>query len=205
MRMNLLQIRSITWTTLLLLTAMVGCSSTALTDTWQAPSFHRDEMNPVLVVGVSPNVTNRILFERGFVEALQDKGITAIASYDVIGDALPTRESVSAYLEKSGMQYVIATRFGGAEVTTERIPESVRTYTTGPYYPTYNGYWASNSVTMVRPSYMDQKNSVILTTSVFDFKTGAAVWAGRSKTFEMRSIVNEANDLARQVVNKIAR
>jgi len=180
-----------------------GCSTTSLQDAWQAPSFHRKAMDDVLVVAVSANVTNRILFERGFVEALQAKGIKATASYDVLGDALPTRESVTAYVKRTGIGYVIASRYGGTEITKEVVPESVRTYTTGPYYPSYYGYWDQSSVTLVRQSYVDQTSSILLTTSIFDVKTGDLVWAGRSKTFEARSIVNEANDLARQIVASI--
>ncbi len=191
------------WLAVLLAGLLSSCSTTSLQDAWQAPSFHRKAMDDVLVVAVAANVTNRILFERGFVAALQAKGIKATASYDVIGDALPTRESVTAYVKSSRIGYVVASRYGGTEITREVVPESVRTYTTGPYYPSYYGYWDQSSVTLVRQSYVDQTSSVLLTTSIFDVKSGDLVWAGRSKTFEARSIVNEANDLARQIVASI--
>jgi hypothetical protein len=180
-----------------------GCSSTSLTDSWQAPDFHRKDMDNVLVVGVTSNVTNRILFERGFVEALQDKGIRATASYDVMGDATPTKESVTAYVQKSGIGYVIATHYGGTQITKEVVPESVRTYVVGPAWPSYDGYWDQATYTMVRDSYVDETNEVMLTTSIFDAKTKQAVWVGRSKTFELRSINYEANDLAHLIVDKI--
>jgi hypothetical protein len=189
----------------LLGTLLSACSTTSLKDSWQSPAFHRDAMKDVLVVAVSSNVTNRILFERGFVGALQAKGIKATASYDVIGDALPTRESVTAYVKKAGVGYVIASRYGGTEITKEVVPESVRTYYTGPYYPNYYGYWDQSSVTMVREAYVDQTSSILLTTSIFDVRSGDLVWAGRSKSFEVMSIVNEANDLARQIVASIKR
>jgi len=190
-----------------LLTILSSCSSTSLTDSWQAPTLHRDAMNNVLVVGMTANTTNRILFERGFVQALTDKGIQATASYDVIGDAMPTREKVTAYVSKSDIRFVIATRYGGSEVQKERVPESVRTYYTGPYYPTYAGYWGQygNTVTMTRESYVDTKTTVVLTTSIFDAKSEELVWVGRSKTFEVGSIAFEANELAHQVINKISR
>jgi len=186
-----------------LLAALSSCSTTSLTDSWQSPALHRKSMDHVLVVADLASPTNRVLYERGFVEALTSKGIQAIASCDVIGNAPPTRESVVKYLATSDIQYVIASRFGGAEITKERIPESVRTYYTGPYYPTFGGYWDQNTVTMTRESYVDQRTSVVLTTSIFDAKTQDLVWAGRSKTFEVRSVVTEANDLAHLIVNSI--
>ena len=65
--------------------ALTACSSTKLTDSWQAPTLHRAQMDNVLVVAITANMTNRILFERGFVEALKNRGIKATASVDVIG------------------------------------------------------------------------------------------------------------------------
>ena len=183
---------------------LAGCTATTLTDTWQASEFQRRDFDNVLVVGVTPNITNRVLFETGFADALEQKGIHAIRSYEVIGDAAPTKESVTAYVEKSGIGYVVASQFGGVQITKEVVPESVRTYAVGPAYPTYNGYWEQASYTMVRESYVDQKSEVMLTTTIFDAKTKRPVWVGRSKTFELRSLADEANTLGHLVVGKIS-
>ena len=180
---------------------LTSCSSTKLTDTWQAPALHRSQLDSVLVVGLLSNGTNRILFERGFVQALKDNGIQATASYDAIGDAFPTKDAVTAYADKAAEGYVLVTRFGSAEVSKERVPESVVTY----YTPTYAGYWGAygNTVTMTRDSYVDTTTTIVLTTSIYDMKTKELVWGGRSKTFEVGSIVNEASDLAHQIVASI--
>jgi hypothetical protein len=180
-----------------LLLALAGCSATSLTDSWQAPSLHRQTMNDILVVAVTPNMTNRILFERGFVDELKAKGFNATASYDVLGQTAPTREAVTAYVKKSNIKYVMASRLGGAEVTRELVPESVYTYYT------YAGYWSGYGTTMTRESYIDTTTTYVLTTSIFDAKTEDVVWVGRSKTFEVSSIAYEASELARQVVKNI--
>jgi hypothetical protein len=156
-------------------------------------------MNDVLVVAVTSNMTNRILFERGFVDALKAKGINATASYDVLSQTAPTREAVTAYVKNNHIKYVLASRFAGAEVVKELVPESVYTYYT------YAGYWSGygNAVTMTRESYVDTKTTFVLTTSIFDAKTEEVVWVGRSKTFEVSSISYEASELAREVVKSI--
>ncbi len=182
-----------------LLIVLSGCSATSLTDSWQAPSLHRQAMNDVLVVGIlsNMNTTNRILFERGFVDALKAKGINATASYEVLGQGALTREAVTAFVKKNNIKYVLATRFGGAEVVKELVPESVYTYYT------YAGYWSGYGTTMTRESYVDTKTTFVLTTSIFDAQTEEVVWVGRSKTFEVSSISFEASELARQVVKSI--
>jgi hypothetical protein len=190
----------------LCLVVLSACSSTKLTDSWQAPTLHRADMDNVLVVAITTNMTNRILFERGFVEALKQRGINATASIDAIGTSAPTRESVTAYLKTSDMHYVVATRYAGAEVQKYVVPEQVRTYYTGPYYPTYGAYWDSyNTITMTRDAYVDTTTTVVLNTSIFEVKTEALVWVGRSKTFEVGSIAYEANDLAHAMVDRITK
>src|SRR5882672_3171224 len=91
-----------------LLIVLSGCSATSITDSWQAPTLQRRSMNDVLVVAISLNTTNRILFERGFVDALKANGINATASYDVLGQTAPTRETVTAYVKKNDIKYVLA-------------------------------------------------------------------------------------------------
>jgi hypothetical protein len=186
-------------TRLVWLLGLCACSATSLTDSWQAPSLHRQAMNDVLVVAATSNMTNRILFERGFVDALKERGINATASYDVLGQTTPTRELVTAYVKKSDIKYVLASRLGGAEVTRELVPEQVYTYYTWAGY--WNGY--GNAVTMTRESYVDTTTTYVLTTSIFDAKTEEVVWVGRSKTFEVSSISYEASELAHQVVKNI--
>jgi hypothetical protein len=183
------------------LVAVANCSSTKITDSWQAASLHRSDMKNVLVVGVTNNPTNRVLFERGFVDALTQRGIHASASFQVVGDAFPTREAITAYVRKSGVDYLIVTRLGGTEISKERVPEQVRTYYTGPWYPTYADYW--NTVTFTRDSYVDTKTTVVLTTSIYDARTEEIAWVGRSKTFEVGTVVREAGELAHQMVDRI--
>ncbi len=190
-----------------LLATQSGCSTTSLTDSWQAPTFHRGEMDNVLVVAMTANPTYRILFEEGFVKALRGKGIQATASHSAIGASMPTREAVTAYVENNDIRYVFVTDYSGTQVSKWVVPESVRTYYTGPYFPSYYGYWDAygSTRTMVRESYVDERKTVMLATSVFEVESGDLVWVGRSKSFNVDSIANDASDLARQVVGSIGR
>jgi hypothetical protein len=187
--------------------ALSACvNNISLTDSWQAPSLKRADLDNVLVVAMTPNITNRLLFERGFMAELQGRGIRATASYEVLGDAMPTRETVTAYVKANGISHVIITQYGGMTVTQEVVPESVRTYYTGPYYPSYGSYWDyhGSAITMTRDSYVEETRTVMLTTSIFEVQSEDLVWIGRSKAFEVDSIAYGANDLARMVIRKVA-
>lgn len=201
---------------LLLLVALSGCGSTTLTDSWQAPGFERQSMKQVLVVGVTANITNRVLFERGFVKELASKGIQATASVDVIGKARPTKASVMAYLQNHAASHVIVTHHDGTHTTAEYVPPSSTTYYTGPFYsgpsyyrgpmyPTFGDYWGryGNTVTLTQDAYVSTRTSVILTTSIFDVKTENLMWTGRSETYQTSSIAADASILAKKIINNI--
>lgn len=191
---------------LFLFSFLSACSTTSILDSWQEPEFKRSDMHKVLIVAVASNTTNRVLFETGFMAALQKHGIEATPSYTAIGDAYPTREAVEKYLQDEPHDHIIVTSVGDVDVQTDRVPESVYTYYTGPYYPYWGSYWgAGNTVTMTRESYTDVQTNVVLTTSIFDYedKQKKLVWAGRSKTFEVTSISYTASELASNMIRKI--
>lgn len=210
---------------IVLMIALTGCSTTQMTDTWQEPEFHGKDMQKVLVVAVASNTTNRFLFETGFIAALNQKGIDATASFTVLGDELPTKESVEAHLNDSDYDHIIVTALGRVDIETDYVPERVRTYYTGAYYPHWSGYWGGAGVavgsggvglstgyygggsvtTMTREAYTDTQTNVILTTSIYEMQTEQLAWVGRSKTFEVGSVSDMADSLAKQMIRKIKR
>ncbi|HVL02389.1 MAG TPA: hypothetical protein VM553_21365 [Dongiaceae bacterium] len=191
--------------TSLLLTA---CGTTRMTDVWQADGFSRKQMQTVLVVAVTSNVTNRTIFEATFVKELQSKGIKAVPSIQAIGEELPTKEAVGEFLSKTKVDHVVAVTLASVDLEVERVPESVATYVTGPYYyaPTMHGFWGGyNSFTMTRASYIDTQTNLILTTSVYSAETQQLAWAGRSKSFEVNAVSQVSSELARQMISKMDR
>ena len=206
-----------------LLCFLTACSTTKMTDTWQEPEFHQSDMKKVLVVAVASNTTNRFLFETGFIAALNKKGINATASFTTLGDALPTKEAVEEHLKTSDYDHIIVSALGAVDIETDYVPERVRTYYTGAYYPHWSGYWGprygvgvgsagvgvstgyygGTVTTMTREAYTDTQTNVILTTSIYNVATEQLAWVGRSKTFEVGSVSDMADSLANQMIRRI--
>ena len=125
-------------------------------------------------------------------------GLQGTTSLAALGDKFPTQEAVEAYIKDHDIDYVLATKLANIEESKEHVPESVRTYYTGPYYGSYGSYYGGmNGVTIVRDAYVNTRTSVIMVTTIFDAKTSKPVWVGRSSTFEPGSIANLAGDIAR--------
>lgn len=188
--------------------ALSGCSTTKLVDHWQADSFHRGDLDSVLVVAATNNPTNRILFETEIQRALQSKGVEAITSFNAIGDATPKKEAVEAYVKSGKVNYVVATRLSNMEIEKDHIPPQVRTYYTGPYYPSlghYYGAYGGDTVTLTRDAYVDTRRTAVLVTTIFDTRSGEPVWVGRSESFEPSSVISLAREVARASAHAIAR
>jgi hypothetical protein len=182
-----------------LLITVSSCGVTSLTSTWQEPSFHRNQMDNVLVVAMTEDITNRILFERGFVKELSAKGIRATASFDVIGTDMPTKESVTAYVAKNNVNYVIMTRYDGTETTESYVPGSVIFY--------YSGFWggAGDSGEVVsRAAFVDSTGDAVMTTEIYAVPSGKPLWVGRSKSFDLDSVSSDASDLAKSIIGSIS-
>lgn len=195
--------------TVLVLSGLISCSSTKLQDYWQSENFSRSDLNNVLVVGVTSNQTNRFLFENEIARKMTDSGLNGVTSHTVMGDALPTKEEVEAYVKSHNIDYILATKLEDIKVEKDYVPASVRNYYTGPYYSSYGGYYGGygygNTVTMTREAYIDTRTLTTLVTTIFEVKSGEPVWVGRSETFEAGSISYLADDIASSTWRHIAK
>jgi len=190
---------------------LTACTSTKIRDSWQAENFSRKDLDNALIVAVTTNQTNRFLFENEMVRTMEKSGINAIASHIVLGDKLPEKEEVEAYVKTHDIDYIMATKLETVDVEKDYVPPSVRTYYTGPYYPSYGHYYGGygmygygSTVTMTREAYTDTRITTILVTTVFDAKSGEPAWIGKSSTFEPGSVSSLAADLAKSTWNNMS-
>ena len=119
---------------------------------------------------------------------------------------MPDKEDVEAYVKQHDIDYVVATKLANTVTDKDYVPERVRTYYIGPYYPSYGHYYDNhNTITTVRDPYVDTRTTYILVTTIFDAKTSEPVWVGRSSTFEPGSVQYLADEIARSTWNNISR
>lgn len=195
------------WVIVLAATFLLGgCSTTKQLDHWQAESFSRDQLDNILIIAVISNNTQRFLFESELELRAKKSGLSSTTSLSALGDSLPKKEEVEAYIKDHNIDYVVATKISNTETEKDYVPERVRTYYIGPYYPSYGHYYDDhNTITTVRDPYVDIRTTYILVTTIFDAKTSEPVWVGRSSTFEPGSVQYLADDIARSTWKNISR
>jgi hypothetical protein len=183
---------------MLCVVALLGaCSTTKLVEHWQDENFSRGDLDDVLVAAITANVTNRLLFEAEFERILERDGVKGLTSVQAFGEVLPEREQVEAWIKTHDIAYVVATRLENVTVDKQYVPPQIRTYYTGPYYPSLGNYWGGDVITFTKEGFTDERRTVMLVTTIFDTRTGVPVWVGRSSSFEPDSVFNLAGEIAR--------
>ena len=183
-----------------------GCGTTKLVEHWQDESFSRDQLDNVLIVAVTINESNRFLFERSIKSAMSKAGLNGLVSSQVMGDAYPTKEAVKKYISTHSIDYIVATKMSNLKVEKNYVPPAIRTYYTGPFYPSFDRYYdGRDTITLTREAYVDTTSTAVLVTTVFDAKTSKPVWIGRTEAFEARSANKLAKNMARSFWKNVDR
>ncbi|TPN87463.1 hypothetical protein [Aquimarina algicola] len=66
----------------IILLLFCNCSSSELVENWKNPDIDTFEAQKVLVIGISPNMDNRKIFERKLASELKKNGVEAVRSID---------------------------------------------------------------------------------------------------------------------------
>ena len=80
-------------TLLVLLLSLTSCGGTKLTSAWKDTSYE-GTIDKIMVVAVTENTRNRLIFERDFVEAFKKIGVEAFASVDIVPSEEKSNEGV---------------------------------------------------------------------------------------------------------------
>jgi hypothetical protein len=179
------------------LLVMSACSNTKLTDSWSDPS-DKTTYKDIMVVGISTSEMTRREYESNFVVSLQQEGVKALASYELIsqheelqfGDGTdgPFRKLVESAIKNTNIDSVLITHVVAIDQDESApLPVAVAVIAPASNYSNMYGY-QSYVTSYVKPGYYDDKQTYILESSLFDAKTEEIVWSARSSTFAPDSI-----------------
>jgi len=165
--------------------AVGACSSTQMTNTWQAPNTAGTQLTKVAVVALAKDEAIRRMAEDDMATQL---GPRTVASYHVLeGVDLKDREAVKSKLQREGFNGVLIMRLAGV----------TQTVTPGmgfdPYYD-----WAYGSA--YGPQ-VDTKVHVV--SSLYSLPDSKMIWAGTSQTFDPTSIKEVLDGVSKAVAKEV--
>jgi hypothetical protein len=187
--------------TLVLFALLAACASNAtITYSWVADDLHDDgrERQGVLVLAISREVQPRQRFERAFTDALLDRGIDAVASYELNGATEISREDVVAMAAERDLDTVLVTTFAGRD-EMEVLHPGRTYYGVAPVYSPTGGYYGRGGVYGVPyevahvPDFYAQHKSLHLEANLYDVVDGKHLWqaaAGITETDDQKQMID---------------
>jgi hypothetical protein len=179
--------------------ALVACASTTIRDAWTDPSYRGGPLRKILVLGVSPNLSDRRIFEDIMSARLASVGVEAIPAYRFLPEEGRVPEpALDAAVKAAGADGLLLSR-------VLHIDRRTNVYTTmrsgppfGPGFGWYGLYSAWYPVTEVH-----QYDIATVETSLFAADGKRVVWSGMTETYEPTSVAKDAPGFAAVIVKAL--
>ncbi len=183
--------------------AASACATTKWVNTWTEPgAAGAAPLKNILVIGMSPDMANRRIFEDTLVASFKSAKVAATPSYSVLPEGQATEEVLKAKVKESGYDGVIITRLVGKEDKQEYVPPSgMGVYSAwGPYYAGYGGWYGAT----YSPGYMRNTTTVRVQTRLWSTAGEAKpVWTGVSESVDPGKISSWSQEMSGLVVREL--
>ena len=151
-------------------------STTKLTSTKVDNKYEGGYLKSVLVVGVTPNLESRKIFEDTFVKQYKSHGVKSVSSLAAISPLKKLdKANVKEAAKRLGMEHIFVTHVMGVKEKAKEIPLAITgSGRTGIYIPS-NGY--------NMPGLQVKETRVKLKNRIFELKTENMIWSATSESF----------------------
>ena len=194
---------------LLFCISLASCSNTKFTKQWIDENFDGEPYDDILVLVVADKMGNRQDAENYIVKKLDEAGINAMQSYDI----LPKTETIDAEAVGeaiAGLQLDSVLVMYATGVTEEEYYIPARRF--GVYagygyghahYGSFYNYYPHAYTYVYIPGYDNTHYVVALETTLFDLDSGKMVWSGQSNTFAPESVDDVIHNITMLTINEL--
>ncbi len=188
---------------------LASCSNTKFTKQWVAEDFDEQPYDDILVLVVADKMGNRQDAEDYIVQKLDEAGINAMQSYDI----LPKTETIDAEaVDKAidGLQLDAVIVMFATGITEEEYFVPARRF--GVYsgygyghahYGSFYDYYPHAFTYVYIPGYDNTHYVVTLETSLFDLDSAKMIWSGQSNTFAPESVDDVIHNITVLTINEL--
>ena len=166
------------------LAALVSCAgSTRLTSSWADPTAADRGFKKIAVVGASPKIAMRRMFEDDFVSDLKARGVAGVPSYTFAAEGQIDKDAAVAKLREMGVDGVIVTRLMDKETVQTYYPPTYSSVAApAPYYGGWYDYYSTGYTYMSSPGYVAEDHVFRIETNLYDLQNDKLVWSGLTQT-----------------------
>lgn len=180
-----------------LLAACASATTTDVTGQWHDPQYH-GKLGKVLVISLAEEPFIRRSFEDTVTAELSRRGVTAVASADIIPlDRKIDRKTVKAAMAGRGFDTVLVSRLIGIDNSADYVPPSP--------IEDFDSFY-SHAYTMVySPGYLARRTVVSIRINVYETRHGRLVWSMTSRTFNHSNVADVIHSLSETITRQLAR
>jgi len=195
----------------LLIALMVfGCSSTRMVDSWKNDDYFNYKPKKILVVGITDNLTARMIFEERLAKELVDRNLNAVKSYDEFEltfiSSKQTKEDIDkevGKLLKSGFDTVLISAVKGVDEKTKYSGDRIaRDY----YWRRFGRYYFLYQDVYFIEGYYDQYNVYHIEASLYDLQTNkdkSLVWVASFDIVDPINISSTIDDYVEAIIKSL--
>lgn len=195
----------------ILILAMIGaCApSTKILGSWASPDKKEGGYNNIFVTAITENLLARQTIENDIDELLNEQGISAISSFELIPPGfIPNADNKEKLLSeiKAGGHDAILTMALLDQTTETRYVPGTTMYSPMGYgrgYGSFYGYYSYYSPYMYSPGYYDTDKKYYIEINLYDAETEKLVWSSQSETTNPSSLDSFAPYFAKTVVDQL--
>lgn len=183
--------------------SLASCGGTKLTSVWKDTTYE-GTIDKLMVVAITENTRNRLIFERQFVEEFKKIGIEAIASVDVTPkDSGANDDVILAEARKRDISMILVTHLIGVEDKEVYHPPQTYTVPSRGYYNHFHSYYPRVYEYVHEPGYYTKHKSVNLETNLYETRTQKLIWSVTSETLDPDSVNTIIESLSKVVIKDL--
>lgn len=188
---------------LLMLAACAGPGT--VVKSWQASDYHH-RLTKVMVVALSQKTDMRRAFEYQMVELLQNAGVVAVPSVDLLplrapADKAAVKAAVDRIVASQGFDGLLVTHLVGVKRTATYITPNTQIQT----QTDFNRQFLTLYSVIFSPGYTMEDTDVSLETNLYDAATGRLVWNMRSSSVNPMSASEIIKPVAHHIIADLRR
>lgn len=187
---------------LLFLLFAAGCSTTQVQESWHLPGYQAPQSQKVLVVAMASKESIRKVIETSFVARLEEKGLTAIPSFQWLPDGSKlNREAIVPLVRQNGITTVLVTSIKDVQKSTAYQPEQ-QTGVGDNLFRNFDTYYAYSSSGQHETGSYAALTDYLIETNLFDTQTQKLSWSITTRTSETGPVKKAVDEIVKAVVSK---
>lgn len=189
----------------LLIFVLESCSSFALVDVWNDPSYHKSSLNKVLVVALIKDSIQRQIWEDAFVDEFSKRGINATSSYRLFPDASSNAGKVVETVQARGFDGILVTHLLKRKAESSHV-ESNATREQLSRFNIFQKRYDVYYYNLQHPGNGESQNTNRRAIDVWVINNEQRmIWSATSKSPERNSVEAVQNDITDLVIPELAR